>query len=242
MPDGKKLQINPELTGFSVAYKPSQGFVGKTIFPPVPVDKESGEYFKFDTECESARLTDDILGLTAEAKTVEWANSTDKYLTQDRGLQHLVPNKSENQATFPLKRQGTLIVLDKMALAHENRVKNKIVAAVTASSRTGNASKKWTDSTANIPKDIETVKGRLGRKANTLVIPVLVFNAMKFHPSLTDLIKYTGKPIVTADLLASLFDIEKVLIADVEINSETKNKSKTSTLEQLWPDSSRMNQ
>lgn len=52
-----------------------------------------------------------------------------------------------------------------------------------------------------------------GRKANTLVLGAHTITQLKNHPDIIDRIKYTQKGIVTTDLLASLFDVERVLVS-----------------------------
>ena len=52
-----------------------------------------------------------------------------------------------------------------------------------------------------------------GRKANTLVLGADAINTLKNHPDIIDRIKYTQRGVVTTDLLASLFDVEKILVS-----------------------------
>ena len=52
-----------------------------------------------------------------------------------------------------------------------------------------------------------------GRKANTLVLGARAITQLKNHPDIIDRIKYTQRGVVTTDLLASLFDVEKILVS-----------------------------
>ena len=54
---------------------------------------------------------------------------------------------------------------------------------------------------------------RRGCKANTLVLGARTITQLKNHPDIIDRIKYTQKGIVTTDLIASLFDVEKILVS-----------------------------
>ena len=63
-----------------------------------------------------------------------------------------------------------------------------------------------------------------GYKPNTLVLSPYAFNALKNHEDILDRIKYTQKGIVTADLLATLFEVDHVHVAWSVVNSAAKGK------------------
>jgi hypothetical protein len=67
----------------------------------------------------------------------------------------------------------------------------------------------------------ESVKmaSQTGFKANTLVLGPEVFYALKNHEDILDRIKYTEKGIVTADLLAALFEVDNVYVAWGVVNN-----------------------
>jgi hypothetical protein len=52
-----------------------------------------------------------------------------------------------------------------------------------------------------------------GLEANTLVLGYDVFRQLKNHPDLVDRIKYTSSQTITEDMLARMFDIERVLVS-----------------------------
>ncbi|MCV6900986.1 major capsid protein, partial [Escherichia coli] len=69
----------------------------------------------------------------------------------------------------------------------------------------------WSDysGTSNPSKDIETAKeairAQIGRQGNTVILSAQAMKACRQHPSIVDRIKYTGRDVVTADLLAALW-------------------------------------
>jgi hypothetical protein len=62
------------------------------------------------------------------------------------------------------------------------------------------------------------VESKTGYEPNILVIGKDVFRVLKNHPAIVERIKYTQKGIVTAEILAELFDVDKVLIPGGVIN------------------------
>lgn len=64
-----------------------------------------------------------------------------------------------------------------------------------------------------------------GYKPNVLVIGPYVYSALKNHASILDRIKYTQRGIVTKELLAALFDVDKVLVAEGVKNAAAKGAS-----------------
>jgi len=81
-----------------------------------------------------------------------------------------------------------------------------------------NEVKQWSDYAASDPiDDIEDAKAGIlsttGMEANTLVLGYDVFRTLKNHPDIVDRIKYTSSQTVTADMLAAMFDVPRVIIS-----------------------------
>jgi hypothetical protein len=76
----------------------------------------------------------------------------------------------------------------------------------------------WSDYTSSDPlNDVESGKRAIlattGYEPNTLVLGYDVFKTLKNHPDLVDRIKYTSSQTLTEGLMASLFDIPRVMVA-----------------------------
>ncbi|KKK55651.1 hypothetical protein LCGC14_3072390, partial [marine sediment metagenome] len=54
-----------------------------------------------------------------------------------------------------------------------------------------------------------------------------VYKALRNHADILDRIKYTERGIVTKDLLAALFDVDKVVIAEAVRNTAAKGASES---------------
>jgi hypothetical protein len=58
-----------------------------------------------------------------------------------------------------------------------------------------------------------------GYAPNVLVIGPLVLDVLLEHPTVIDRIKYTERGIVSLDLLATLFDVDRIVVPEAIINS-----------------------
>jgi hypothetical protein len=78
--------------------------------------------------------------------------------------------------------------------------------------------KQWSDYANSDP--IENVEGgkaqilsTTGFEANTLVLGYETFRKLRHHPDIVDRIKYTSSSVVTSDMLARMFEVDRVLVA-----------------------------
>ncbi|MCU0296700.1 MAG: major capsid protein, partial [Candidatus Nanopelagicales bacterium] len=77
--------------------------------------------------------------------------------------------------------------------------------------------KRWDEATSDPISDIAdesvNIESKTGYLPNTLVLSPRVYNALRNNPAILDRIKYTQKGQITREMLASLFDLERVLVA-----------------------------
>ena len=83
MPDISMVHVDQALTEVSVAYRNSQ-YVADSIFPVVPVTKQSNKYFIYSKD--NFRTLDDARRPGARANEIEWALSTDTYYCEGARL------------------------------------------------------------------------------------------------------------------------------------------------------------
>lgn len=69
------------------------------------------------------------------------------------------------------------------------------------------------------------IGSKTGYTPNTLVLGTDVFRVLKNHPAIVERIKYTQRGIVTTDILAELFDIEKVFVPMGVINTAQEGEA-----------------
>ena len=99
---------------------------------------------------------------------------------------------------------------------------------------------KWDDYDNSDPiGDIKAVKevihDNCGMDPNLAVIPRDVFNVLSEHPMFLEKIKYTQKGILTADLIAAIIGVDRVVVAGVVENQA--NEGQSISIAKLWGDS-----
>lgn len=74
----------------------------------------------------------------------------------------------------------------------------------------------------DITRYIVKVAEQTGYRPNKLVLSPYVYNVLCNHEAILDRIKFTQKGLVSADLLASLFGLDEVLVAWAIVNDAAK--------------------
>jgi hypothetical protein len=234
--------IDTVLSNISIAWmQSSDNFIADKVFPRIPVEKQSAIYFKYDQDAwlrDEAQLRADSTESAGSGYTV----SKDTYSASVWAFHKDVGDQVIQNATSPLMpiRDATNYVASRLMLKQEVDFAGKYfksgvwgtdVAGVN-SGPTGVQVIRWDQYTTSTPLvDIEIWKEYIasvtGFQPNILVLGKQVFNALKNHPTIIDRIKYTSRDIPTNVLLASLFDIEQVLVAKSLVNTAKEGQTKS---------------
>lgn len=236
-PSVNNVHIDAILTNISVAYlQNTNNFIADKVFPVVPVDKKSNIYFKYTKDDwfrdEAQRRADG----TASAGS-GYGLTTDNYLADVYAFHKDIGDQTRANADNPLNpdMEATQFVTQRLLLRREVQwASDYFTTGVWGTSKSGtsatgqtNGSTQvtvWSDYTNSTPiPDIEyaktTVLQNTGFEPNTLVLSYAVFQKLKAHPTLVDRYKYTqAGAIVTEDLLAALFGVDRVLVAKAVVN------------------------
>jgi hypothetical protein len=122
---------------------------------------------------------------------------------------------------------------DKIELSKEKRVADMILAGTWSGVAGEDAGGLWApnDNTNTFITDvlarIETIRGNTGMKPNAMWMDHGTYNALKKIDALLDRIRYTQRGILTADLIASMFDLDTVLIGEAIYNTAKETKAGT---------------
>jgi hypothetical protein len=227
-PNLNSVHVDAILTNISVAYLQNQdNFIADKVFPIVPVDKKSDKFFTYTKNDwfrdEAQRRAD-----ATESAGGGYNLGTGSYSAEVYAFHKDVGDQLLANADAPLNplREATEFVTRRMLLRKELQfVSDFFTTGVWGDDVTGVAgspssgeTKQWSDYTSSDPiDDIEAAKSEIlantGMEANTLVLGYEVFRQLKNHPDLVDRIKYTSSQTITTDMLARMFDIDRVLVA-----------------------------
>jgi len=216
--------VDPILTSVAQGYKNGQ-MVGDALFPAVPVTQRGGKILSFGSEDFELYSTGRAPG--ANTKRVQYGHAGQPYALEQHALEGVVPFELMQEANVvPGIDLGSGAIRKTQNIIALRTEKAQADLATTAGSyAAGNkttltSTAQWSDysGTSDPAKDIETAKeairAKVGQRGNTVVLGAAVFKALKLHPKILDRIKYTGRDNVTTELLASLFDVKRVLVGD----------------------------
>jgi len=227
-PTQSQVHVDAILTNISVAYmQRAENFIADKVFPVVPVDKQSDKYFTYD---KNDWLRDEAQVRTDGTESVGsgYNISTATYYADVFAIHKDVGDQTRANADAPINvdREAAEFVTHRLLTRREIQFNNDFMSdGVWGTSATGVASGastdefvQWSNYTTSDPiEDIEAGKADIlsvtGLEANTLVLGYDVFRQLKNHPDLVDRIKYTSSQTITEDMLARMFDIDRVLVS-----------------------------
>ena len=227
-PTSSQVHVDAILTNISVAYmQRAENFIADKVFPVVPVDKQSDKYFTYD---KNDWLRDEAQVRTDGTESVGsgYNISTATYYADVYAIHKDVGDQTRANADAPINvdREAAEFVTHRLLTRREIQFNTDFMTGgvwgTTASGVSGSPGagefRQWSDYTNSDPiEDIEEAKSDIlsvtGLAANTLVLGYDVFRQLKNHPDLVDRIKYTSSQTITEDMLARMFDIERVMVS-----------------------------
>jgi len=236
-PSSSQTHVNSMLTNISVAYIQDQSdFIADKVFPIVPVEKQSDRYFVYNKDDwfrDEAQLR--APGTESAGGGYDIDNTPSYYCNKYAWHQDVSDDDRENNDD-PLKpdEDATAFCTQKLLIKRETLWQSKYFkTGIWGSDYTGGSTKSgtqlyyWSDTANGTPiiniRNAKTdVKESTGYDPNTLVLGRDVFDVLCDHPVVLERIKYSQKAVVTTDLLASLFDIPRVLVANAVVNTAYK--------------------
>lgn len=221
------------LTNVSHAYmqEPSN-FVADQVFPVVPVAKASDVFFKIP---KGNFFRDDVQKrpMGGRAAVTTMMTTTDTYVCEEEALAAVIDDRERQNQTNPFNVERSKVrLLTQQHLIHRDRRwaadffttgKWGTDVAGVNSGPVGAQVIKWNLSTGTPIDNVDAYKAAMlkatGMEPNVLVLGLDAFIALKNHPTIKELIKYTERAIVTEAILAAALGVEKVVVAKSVFNS-----------------------
>lgn len=236
MPTMQNAHIDRALTNTSVAYmQDASAFIADKVFPIVLVKRQSDIFYIYN-KADFMRDEAAVRGAASESAGGDYGvEASDPYYCRKHAFHKDVTPEERANYDEPLDADTDAadFVTQKMLIRREMEWASKFFKAgiwgkeFTGADAAGDGTVVfWNLPTSDPIGDISTASVTMASetsyKPNTLVLSPFVFNALKNHEDILDKIKYTEKGIVTADLLASLFEVEHVHIAWAVVNTAKK--------------------
>ena len=239
------VPIDVALTNVSVAaFQDAKGFIADKIFPVVPVEQQSGLYYTFD-EDELNRDTAQRRADATESAGDGYEIGQDRFFTDPFSLHKDVGDQMQsnykNAPSTPFVSAARFIS-NKMRIRLERQfaagflktgIWGKDITGVSGSPSTDEV-KQWNDDAADPIADVEAWKyeilAKTGIWPNVLTLGYKSFTAAKNHPSIIDRYKYTASDNVSAQILASLFEVERVVVSSAIVNTAKKGQTAANSM------------
>lgn len=228
-PTRSQVHINAPLTNVSVAYLQAQAkFVARQVFPAIPVSKQSDAYFTYP---KGQWFTDEM---QERAPGTESAGSgypigSDTYGCRVWSLHRDVADQIRENADSPidLDKEATEWLTLKWLIRQERLfASNYFTTGVWTGSSSGGdiaPATKWDAAGSDPVNDVEVQMDAMERQTsfrpNVMVVTSAVNTALKNNADIKDRVKYTQRATITEELLASLFGVEKYVVARATYNS-----------------------
>lgn len=223
-PTQSDLHVNVPLTNVSIAYKQaSSAYIADKVFPKVPVKKQSDLYWKY-SKSDWRRTDVERRAPSTETKGVGWNVTTDQYFAHVYGVHKDIDDqlRANADSVFSMDRDATQFVTNQLLLKRDLDWNSTFFGAGVwdteytgvASGPTAGQFVQWdsaaSDPIGDVSKWIVDFRRLNGFKPNIMVLGAHTMNALKQHPDIIDRIKYTQRGIVSEDLIATLFDVDKL--------------------------------
>lgn len=225
-PTPNQGHVDQLLTNVSVAYIQSNDkFVADKVFPVVPVAKASDFYLEFPR----GHFFRDEVGkrpLGGQSRVAGFDLEKKPYYAEEQGLSSNLDDRERANATAPYDpEQSRILFLTQQHLIHRDRdwASKYFKTGVWGTDLAGTSSApgagqflQWDQANSTPIEDIDEKKDIIaentGFEPNVLVLGRKTFRILKNHPDVVDRVKYTARGVITQDLLAELFGVERVLI------------------------------
>lgn len=220
-PGGADVHVNTALSNISIAYR-GQEFIADMVFPQVPVDKQSDDYYIW---------TKDFWGRNYVQLRTPGDNypegsfevSSTPYAARIYHLAKRVNEEDRNNqdAAIDLDRTAAEWLGEQFALNRESKLAAAIfTSGVWGTSATLVAGEQWDnfDSPDSDPQEVaETAKQTVqkasnGVQVNTCILGYEVFAKLRRHPRLLDLYKNTNQSRLSVSQVAESLEVDQLLV------------------------------
>lgn len=236
-PTASDVHVNAPLTNISIAYMQKQTeFRAADVFPVVPVQKQTDRYWiytKGDWFRDEAMKRAPASESAGSGFTL---SSTNTYSADIWAFHKDIPDqvRANEDAAINSDRDATEFVTQRLLISRERQFVSHFLSSGTwDTTYTGGTDfTAWSnyatsDPVGDVTLGIRTVKTNTGYRPNTLVMGGEVWDKLKDHPDILERIKYTQKGIITQDLVAQVFGIDKIVVMDGVYNSAAEGATVT---------------
>lgn len=236
MPTLSEVHADQALTDFSVGlFQDLGGSVASQLFSNRGVGQQSGVYYVY-TAADIHRADAQRRAPNTESVGIRYGLSTQPYhcdvwAVHDDVSEQTIANA--DPALDPEEDSARVVTEDLMITEDREFAATAFVTSVWDTNVTGGTDfTQWDDAAStpieNIRVGIKTILQNTGKKPNKLGMGFETWSdGLADHPDILDRIKYTERGSVSAELLASLLGLDRVVIADSIRNTAQEGLAET---------------
>lgn len=225
-PTVKEGHVDQLLSNVSVAYiQGTDRFIAHQVFPLFPVEKASDFYLEFPR----GYFFRDYVGrrpIGGYSPVAGFDLEKKPYNCEEEGLTAFLDDRERANATPPYDPERAKVrFLTQQHCIHRDRLwaNAYMKPGVWTTDLTGVASSPGagqflqfdnanSDPIGLIDQQRDSVAKSTGFEPNTVVCGRDVFRSLKNHPDIIDRVKYTQRGVITQELLAQMFNVNKFLV------------------------------
>lgn len=212
--------IDPILTNVAQGYQNAE-FVGNVLFPRVPVSASGGQIIEFGKEAfYSYNLRRTPGGAT---KRIQFGYLGKPFALLQDSVEAPVPREYlRDAAAVPGIDLGTRAVGLGMKVVSKSLEVDQAALATNAGNYDANhklvlaGATKWSAATGTPTADINTareaIRASVGIYPNVALLSAQAFNAAINNPNVTARFQYTSHAVITEEMLAALWNVQKVVV------------------------------
>jgi hypothetical protein len=210
---------NKILTNISIDYSNAGNWLADKVCPPVKVERASDSFRSFDT---TFRTAPDELANGAPANTLTRTVATATYYAPEYGNRAVITDRDQINSDNPSEDEQaeTLGITENILNNKERRLIDLLFTTTTFSNGTTLAAT-WNDNTSDVADPVTAVDTGVlsvmknsGRVPNVAIMGRSTLSHLKNNYKVMDRIKYAQGGVVTADLAAAMFEIDKLYIGN----------------------------
>lgn len=238
MSDRGTIHINKALTTVAAGYTNAQ-FIWNRVLPGIPVDKETDSYFEFGQEF--LRYYGEIRADKTEARRVDsYSAETKTYECKEHSYKDVVSDRERSKADAIIRpdMRVTKNLMKIVDMDIEQDVAIQVQNSANYSGMNANPTVNWnaneagSDPIGDVLAKKDLVQNEIGIEPNIMVINKAVFNQLQVHPQILDYYKHTSVPVLTAELIAKVFEIDELIVG--KAIAITSKPGQTITKSKIW--------
>lgn len=241
---GRDLHIDGPLSNLVIGFEP-EGFIVDQIFPEVPVAHKSDNYYVWN-QGDFFRVRNTIRAPKTKGNKVEYNVSSETYIAKNYALrtEESFEDMANQDKVLRTRQKDMRALKNDLMTDWEDRVARLVTSGSNLGSFTTlSGPSQWSDFANSDPiNDVEVgkefIRSNTGKTANKIIIPQATMVQLKQHPDIVDRLGLGGNPEaprkVTAQALASLFEVDTILVPTAIKN--TAEEGQSDSFSDIWSD------